>query len=98
MVVDQRWATLGSSNCDHLSFLLNHEANLVIRNHPVVKEIRSKIADQALEKGIKVDSDLYSKRPFMAKVFNWVSYGFVRLLLVFLTVGTRDRAMPNLGD
>ena len=98
MVVDRRWATLGSSNCDHLSFLLNHEANLVIRNHPVVKEIRLKIEEQALEKGIKVDSDLYSRRPFMTKVFNWVSYGFVRLLLVFLTVGTRDRAMPNLGD
>ncbi len=98
MVVDRRWATLGSSNCDHLSFLLNHEANLVIRNHPVVKEIRLKIEEQALEKGIKVDSDLYSKRPFMTKVFNWVSYGFVRLLLVFLTVGTRDTAMPNLGD
>jgi cardiolipin synthase len=98
MVVDGRWATLGSSNCDHLSFLLNHEANLVIRNHPIVKEIRSKIADQALEKGIKVDSDLYSKRPLVAKVFNWVSYGFVRLLLVFLSVGTRDRAVPNLGD
>ncbi len=98
MVVDRRWATLGSSNCDHLSFLLNHEANLVIRNHPVVKEIRWKIEDQALEKGIKVDSDLYSKRPFWAKVFNWVSYGFVRFLLVFLTVGTRDRALSNLGD
>jgi cardiolipin synthase len=98
MVVDRRWATLGSSNCDHLSFLLNHEANLVIRNHPVVKEIRLKIEEQALEKGIKVDSDLYSRRPFITKLFNWVSYGFVRLLLVFLTVGTRDRAMPNLGD
>jgi cardiolipin synthase len=98
MVVDRRWATLGSSNCDHLSFLLNHEANLVIRNHPVVKEIRWKIEDQALEKGIKVDSDLYSKRPFLTKVFNWLTYGLVRLLLVFLTVGTRDKAMPNLGD
>jgi cardiolipin synthase len=98
MVVDQRWATLGSSNCDHLSFLLNHEANLVIRNHPIVKEIRWKIEEQALEKGIKVDSDLYAQRPILAKLFNWVSYAFVRLLLIFLTVGTRDRAMPNLGD
>jgi cardiolipin synthase A/B len=98
MVVDRRWATLGSSNCDHLSFLLNHEANLVVRNHPVVKEIRWKIEDQALEKGIKIDSDLYSKRPFMIKVFNWLTYGLVRLLLVFLTVGTRDKAVPNLGD
>jgi cardiolipin synthase len=98
MVVDQRWATLGSSNCDHLSFLLNHEANLVIRNHPIVKEIRWKIEEQAFEKGIKVDSDLYAQRPILAKLFNWVSYAFVRLLLIFLTVGTRDRAMPNLGD
>ncbi len=98
MVVDRRWATLGSSNCDHLSFLLNHEANLVIRNHPVVKEIRWKIEDQALEKGIRVDSGRYSQRPFMTKVFNWVSYGFVRLLLIFLTVGTRDKDMPNLSD
>jgi cardiolipin synthase len=47
MVVDRRWATLGSSNCDQLSFLLNHEANLIIRNHQVIKEIRWKIADQA---------------------------------------------------
>jgi cardiolipin synthase len=51
-----------------------------------------------MEKGIKVDSDLYAQRPMLAKLFNWVSYVFVRLLLIFLTVGTRDRAMPNLGD
>ena len=98
MVVDQRWATLGSSNCDHLSFFLNHEANFVVRNHPVIKEIRSKIKDQALEKGIKVDSDLYAQRPMLAKLFNWVSYVFVRLLLIFLVIGTRDKAVPNLGD
>jgi cardiolipin synthase len=70
----------------------------VIRNHPIVKEIRWKIEEQAMEKGIKVDSDLYAQRPMLAKLFNWVSYVFVRLLLIFLTVGTRDRAMPNLGD
>jgi cardiolipin synthase len=98
MVVDRRWATLGSSNCDHLSFFLNHEANLVVRNHPVVKEIRWKIEDQALEKGIKVDFDLYAQRPILAKLFNWVSYFFVRLLLIFLVIGTRDKAVPNLGD
>jgi cardiolipin synthase len=98
MVVDRRWATLGSSNCDHLSFFLNHEANFVVRNHPVVKEIRWKIEDQALEKGIKVDSDLYAKRPLLAKLFNWISYVFVRLLFIFLVIGTRDKAVPNLGD
>jgi cardiolipin synthase len=77
---------------------LNHEANLIVRNHPVVKEIRWKIEDQALGQGVKVDSDLYAKRPLLAKLFNWVSYVFVRLLLIFLSVGTRDQAVPNLGD
>lgn len=98
MVVDRRWATLGSSNCDHLSFFLNHEANLIVRNHSVIKEIRWKIEDQAMGQGVKVDSDLYAQRPLLAKLFNWVSYVFVRLLLVFLSVGTRDQAVPNLGD
>jgi cardiolipin synthase len=98
MVVDRRWATLGSSNCDHLSFFLNHEANFIVTNHPVVKEIRWKIEDQALGQAVKVNSDLYSQRPILAKLFNWVSYSFVRLLLIFLSVGTRDQAIPNLGD
>jgi len=69
-----------------------------VRNHSVIKEIRWKIEDQAMGQGVKVDSDLYAQRPLLAKLFNWVSYVFVRLLLIFLSVGTRDQAVPNLGD
>ncbi|MFM6922773.1 MAG: phospholipase D-like domain-containing protein, partial [Polynucleobacter victoriensis] len=86
MVVDRRWATLGSSNCDHLSFLLNHEANLIIRNHPVIKEIRWKIADQANDNGIKVEPNVYAQRSYFKKVFNWVVYVFVRVTMSLLTI------------
>jgi cardiolipin synthase len=95
MVVDRRWATLGSSNCDHLSFLLNHEANLIIRNHQVIKEIRWKISDQANDNGIKVEPNVYAQRSYFKKVFNWMAYVFVRATMSLLTISVKDKEMPK---
>jgi len=97
MVVDRRWATLGSSNCDHLSFLLNHEANLIIRNHSVIKEIRWKIADQATDNGVKVEPNVYAQRSYFEKVFNWVAYMFVRVVMGLLTIGVKDKEIPSIN-
>lgn len=98
LVVDGRWATLGSSNFDHFSFLLNHEANLIIRNHDVVKEIRCKIADQAIELAQQVQSNIYEQRPIYEKSVNWISYVFVRFVMSIITAGTRDKALPSIRD
>lgn len=95
MVVDRRWATLGSSNCDQLSFLLNHEANLIIRNHQVIKEIRWKIADQASDNGIKVEPNVYAQRSYFKKIFNWVAYVFVRATMGLLTISAKDKEIPK---
>ncbi len=98
MVVDRRWATIGSSNCDHLSFFLNHEANLIIRNHEVVKEMRWRIADQAEEHASAVDPQVYMNRPIFLKVANWISYRIVRLIVWVLVIGIKDKALVNQGD
>ena len=98
MVVDRRWATIGSSNCDHLSFFLNHEANLILRNHEVVKEMRWRIADQAAEHAQTVDPQVYMNRPIFLKVANWISYRIVRLIVGVLVVGIKDKALVNQGD
>ena len=37
--VDDHWATVGSSNLDPLSMLVNFEANLAVRDGPFVKEL-----------------------------------------------------------
>lgn len=42
-VVDMDWATVGSSNIDPLSLLLNLEANLVIHDKAFVDELRSRL-------------------------------------------------------
>jgi cardiolipin synthase len=98
IVVDGRWATLGSSNFDHFSFLLNHEANLIVRNHEVIKVIRCRIADQTKELAQKVSSEVYDQRPIYEKLANWFSYIFVRFVLSIITAGTKDRALPSIRD
>jgi cardiolipin synthase len=37
--VDERWATVGSSNLDPLSLLVNFEANLAVRDGAFVQEV-----------------------------------------------------------
>jgi cardiolipin synthase len=41
-LVDEEWATVGSSNIDPLSLLLNLEANVIVRDAGVVRELSSK--------------------------------------------------------
>jgi len=39
MVVDSRWATVGSTNLDRRSFALNEELNLVVYNETVAQRL-----------------------------------------------------------
>ena len=40
MVMDDRWATVGSTNMDILSFFLNRESNLIIKNLKAIAELK----------------------------------------------------------
>ena len=44
-VVDQHWATVGSSNIDPLSLLLNLEANVLVRDPGFVNELATELDD-----------------------------------------------------
>ena len=98
MVVDDRWATLGSSNCDPLSFLVNHEANFVLVNHPIIKSIKSKICDRSRQHARQVSSSSYASRPLFVKMMNWFTYVALRLLVRLIAVGTRDRPLSWQGE
>lgn len=53
-VVDRFWATVGSSNIDPLSLLLNLEANVVVRDRPFATELAGQF-DAALAVSRQVD-------------------------------------------
>lgn len=79
-VIDQHWATIGSSNIDPFSLLLAREANIIVEDHCFAVQLRS-----SLNKTISEDSVLVSQidRQYLSwhsHVINWLSYHIVRLL------------------
>ncbi len=51
-VVDDSWATVGSSNIDPVSLLLARESNVVVRDRRFVRELRGSLMD-AIEAGAR---------------------------------------------
>ena len=55
-VVDEDWATVGSSNIDPLSLLLNLEANVIVRDAPLAGALRAEL-DEAFAASRQVPRD-----------------------------------------
>lgn len=80
-VIDQHWATVGSSNIDPLSLLLSKEANLVIKDRHFAEELRTSLL-QAMEDGaVEIRTQDLKKTGWRQRVRCWLSYGLVRVLL-----------------
>ncbi len=76
-VVDDDWATLGSSNIDPLSLLLNLEANVVVCDGPFAQRVAAEL-DIAIAASSAVVAPPYAKgwlavlrRTFVAMVAHW---------------------------
>ena len=55
-VIDDDWATVGSSNCDGLSLFLNQEANVVIKDAAFADALRAHISTAAAD-GVIIHKD-----------------------------------------
>ncbi|RKP59397.1 cardiolipin synthase ClsB [Pararobbsia silviterrae] len=88
-VIDGNWATVGSSNLDALSLVLNHEANVVIVNDPVVSSLREAIRS-AFDDSPAIDPQRYAARPLPVRFVNWFTYNAYRLAMKMLTIGEYD--------
>jgi cardiolipin synthase len=89
-VIDDNWATVGSSNLDALSLMLNNEANVVlVRYDKVTNELRDAIG-AAFAEGREIDAALYATRPRIERILNWLAYNTYRLVMKALTVGGYD--------
>lgn len=79
VVIDDRWATVGSTNMDILSFFRNRESNLVIRNTEAVADLKRQfLAD--LEYSRELTREQLAKEPFWKIPIGYVA----RLLRSFL--------------
>lgn len=88
-VVDSNWATIGSSNLDALSLVLNNEANVVLIEHPEIGQLREAIL-AAFDEARPIDPARYAKRRWPERLTNWFAYVAYRAVMKLLTVGGYD--------
>jgi cardiolipin synthase len=86
-VVDQRWATVGSSNLDPLSLLLAREANVMVRDGPFAKLLRQRVLDALQSKSVRVDQNTYATRGPWQRSLDMLALGLMRAL--FFITGNR---------
>jgi len=81
-VVDDDWATVGSSNIDPLSLLLNLEANIVVRDRQFSQELTREF-DLAVEASREVDAKQLKAGGFwhvlMRGLIAWCAYVYLRI-------------------
>lgn len=83
-VVDQRWATVGSTNLDPLSLLLAREANVMTSDRRFARRLHACLDQILTSAGQRLDADQLARRPWRQRALDRVAFGIMRAVL-FLT-------------
>ncbi len=79
-VIDQAWATVGSSNLDPFSLFLNREANVIVRNSAFVNQLRDSVNAEIKRGALQLQAPAWQRRSAWSKAQSWCAYGFARLV------------------
>lgn len=86
-VIDEKWATVGSSNIDPYSFLMAREANVFVRNPFFAGELRRELLRMIEAGAQRVGPTHWAERSRFAKAGIWLAYGIVRMAMGMLHYG-----------
>jgi len=89
-VVDDHWATVGSSNIDPYSLLMAREANVFVRDRGFNLELKTQLVEMVRTGSRRIAADDWDSRPRLYKAAIWISYGIVRLAMGFLGYGGNE--------
>jgi len=100
-VIDDHWATVGSSNIDPYSLLMAREANVFVRDPHFADQLRIELL-QMRETGTRpVEPADWSSRSRVTKALTWTAYGVVRVAMGLFVYGGEDwfpRRKPRIRD
>jgi cardiolipin synthase len=85
-VVDDNWATVGSSNCDGLSLFVNQEANVVVRDSVFAASMARQIQNGIAE-GIPVGLDDLRQLGWVRRCGHEMAYFLYKLTMRVFTIG-----------
>jgi len=79
-VIDEHWATVGSSNLDPFSLLLDLEANVVVDDENFAKTLKNSL-EQAIKMGARrIFENNWRTQPVRLRLASWLCYGLVRFM------------------
>jgi cardiolipin synthase len=80
-VIDEHWATVGSSNLDPFSLLLALEANVVVDDENFAKKLKQSL-EEAVKLGARpVFANNWKTQTIRLRLASWLSYGLVRFMV-----------------
>lgn len=85
-VIDDEWSTVGSSNWDGLSLLINHEANVVVKDAVFARALRKTIED-AVAEGVVVRMEDYVNIPWYQRAWYGAASMLYKGILRIVTLG-----------
>ena len=85
-VVDDDWATVGSSNCDGLSLFLNQEANIVVKNAAFARAVRTHI-ERGIADGEIVHMEEFEGMGWMRRMRYEMAYLLYKLTMRIFAIG-----------
>ncbi len=79
-VIDDDWATVGSSNIDPFSLMLAREANVIVRDKAFTTELRGSLLAAMDDGGVTLAADHWRKLAWHRRVLSWMAFAIVRTL------------------
>lgn len=88
-VIDETWATVGSSNIDPFSLLLAREANLVVADPDFNADLRRRLQLAIAEGAVELRPKSLRRRSVLARAASWVAYSLMRFAVGMSGYGAR---------
>lgn len=80
-VIDQHWATVGSSNIDPFSLLLSREANVIALDPRFATQLRHSVERHIDDGARELLPAQWQRLPWHSRLLRWTSYNVVRLAI-----------------
>jgi cardiolipin synthase len=87
-VIDDDWATVGSSNLDPYSLLMAREANVLVRDAAFASALRVRLEKAIAEESIQFGPEDLLRRSRLTRIFDWIAFGITRAAIAIIA---RDR-------
>jgi cardiolipin synthase len=85
-VIDEHWATVGSSNVDGFSLFVNQEANVVVQDAAFSNKLREKI-EQGIAEGVMVKLEDFAHIPWYKRMWYGIAFMLYRTTIHIITLG-----------